>query len=165
MTRARPRGALPPSWRSPGEAPMAFEDFPGSLLAVALAAVQRQVTTPLIAQHDLGMSAWRTLTFVALLEPVSAATIAQRSTLDKALISRAIRELEARGLIVREEGSGATRPLRTTRKGRLLFDDLFAQVQQGQARLIALLPASQRKAVYLALRQWAAKPVEAAGRD
>jgi DNA-binding MarR family transcriptional regulator len=151
--------AVPSSWLAPGEHPLAFEDFPGALLAVALARLHREVTMPLITTQDLGLPEWRTLTFVALNEPISASAIVARSTMDKALVSRAVRALEGRGAIRRAPGPGADRQqaLRTTAAGRRLFNTLFPQAQQRQAQLLQSLSLAERRALYLALRRLAGR--------
>lgn len=149
---------MPASWREPGLShPLSFEDFPGALLAVALSNVHREITMPLITPHGLGLPEWRTLTFVAVHQPISAATIAARSTMDKALISRAVRALEQRRLLRRKPDPAAARQqqLHLTAAGRRLFDTLFPQAQQRQARLLERLSVAEREGLYAALRQLA----------
>jgi DNA-binding MarR family transcriptional regulator len=155
VERRSPSPRVPPSWQKPGVHPLAFEDFPGALLAVALAQVHRDITMPLIVPHGLGLPEWRTLTFVALNEPISASAIVARSTMDKALVSRAVRALEGRGALRRKPGSGVDRQqsLHTTAAGRRLFDTLFPLAQQRQARLLQGLSLAERKALYSALRR------------
>lgn len=149
---------VPPSWLDPNAEPLAFEDFPGRLLTVALGAIHRGITLPLLAPHRIGLSEWRMLTFVALREPISASEIAATTSLDKGLLSRSAQSLAARGLLRRTPmpgGNPRLQALHLTPAGRHLFETLYPEAQRRQAALLAAIEPDARAAAYGALRRFA----------
>ena len=94
-----------------------------------------------IYQRDYGMmpAEWRTM---AILGPASdglqATEIVVRSSMDKVVVSRAVKRMEERGFLTREtnEADGRSYLLRLSEKGRAVYDDLGPKLKAVERKML-----------------------------
>lgn len=100
-------------------------------------------------RFGVGLPEWRTLALLGLHGPMPAARISDLAQVDRGLISRAIRDLEARRLVVRRRHptDGRTQLVSLATKGMQLHDRIAAVVRQRQSYLLARLTPRERKGV------------------
>lgn len=117
-------------------------------------ALRRTVTVPYAEEFGLTVSEWRLLSLVAHARRIAFNELVEQSTSDKALVSRTLKLLEARGLVVLEiEGAGPRK--KTWCSVSALGEDLHRQAlpiaRSRQAAAIRLLPREEREAFFRAL--------------
>ncbi len=98
-------------------------------------------------QFDLALREWRVLALLGKAQPISASALVARSPLDKASVSRAVTNLEERGLVSAEPDpdDGRVRMLRLTRAGERLCERIAPlSVERHRALLSALTPGEQK---------------------
>ena len=85
-------------------------------------------------------------------EPLSASEILQQVTFDKAAVSRALRSLEQRELIVRQSQSQDRRSanVRLTRRGQQIYRQILTQVSAVQLEMLAGLTPAQTDTLFQA---------------
>ncbi len=152
-----PRKATTP-WshieRDPGS--LAVEDFPVTLLVQLGNALRRTVTTPYAEQFGLSESEWRIFTLVINFSPLNMGELVSLSVSDKALVSRSVKALKAKGLIdvVPDPGGHLKRLVCVkTAKGTALHTRIFPLAQRKQAEILAPLNREERDALYHCLRK------------
>lgn len=84
--------------------------------------------------------------------------LAAQTMVTTGAISKRLDRLEAAGLVRRRDSDtdGRARVVALTGPGRRLIDEAFAAHLRNEARLLAALPAAQRKDLERILRAWAA---------
>ncbi|MGH7089223.1 MAG: MarR family winged helix-turn-helix transcriptional regulator [Stellaceae bacterium] len=99
--------------------------------------LSRAVGTVYSDRFGLKTDQWRVLAAVAVWGPIEANEISRRATVDKAAISRAVRALLAKDLLVRSphEQDGRRMLLELTSKGRRTFDTVIQRIAMIQSRL------------------------------
>lgn len=117
-------------------------------------ALRRTVTVRYAEEFGLTVSQWRLLSLVAHARRIAFNELVEQSTSDKALVSRTLKQLEARGLVALEiEGSGPRK--KTWCSVSALGEDLHRQAlpiaRSRQAAAIRLLPPAERAAFFRAL--------------
>ena len=108
---------------------------------------------PLQARHHLSVQHWRILLTLAHRTGATAAEIIARWALQPMSVSRAIRELEQRGLIVRRIRSNDRRSqkLFLTRKGRRVYDTVVPDANARYHDVVDCLPPAERARLARAL--------------
>ena len=149
--------ATPASWLTPSVdgADLEIEVFPSVLMLGAATLYQRNVFRPLVAPYGLGIAEWRVLVSLSRFGAATAAEIANRSWMDKAQISRAVAELEARGYLVREvdEKHAKKRIMSVTPAGHEVYLEIYQLARQRQAEVLRLLTRDERQALFSALNK------------
>jgi len=115
--------------------------------------LQRVSMRSYLEPHGLTIPDWRTLAFVQRYRPVPFAQLAARTSLDKAQLSRTVRSLRERGLIVTEgDAAHAQRVvLDITPSGRRLHARILPEAARMQAMLLSTLPVAAHKVLWRAL--------------
>jgi DNA-binding MarR family transcriptional regulator len=122
-------------------------------LAVLAEDVSRAVAAIYQDRFALSRNEWRVLAGLAQREAATATELGEYSTLDKMQVSRALADMEGRGLIVRAEGRAdrRTKQVKLTAKGRRLFETIVPLVQAREAALLAALTEEQRQVLRAAI--------------
>lgn len=106
------------------------------------------------ARYGLTLLEWRILSFVAAEGPSSAYAIWTEGGLDKAAVSRALKEMQRRGLVAVGSVPGSKRRksiVSLTSPGQRLYDETFAEVLRRHERLLGRLPAAEVRALIATL--------------
>ncbi|MWL91116.1 MULTISPECIES: MarR family winged helix-turn-helix transcriptional regulator [unclassified Cupriavidus] len=146
-------------WSSLDEAGngLTVNDFLTTMLSQLVTALRNSVTEPYATQFDLTVPEWRILALLAADgEAMSFAELVKQSTSDKALVSRTLRLLEDRGLVILEsEGSTPRKRLacKISEQGAALHAQVIPLARRGQASVIRLLSPEERQGLYTGLRK------------
>jgi DNA-binding MarR family transcriptional regulator len=131
---------------SQSEPALILEDFAPYRLAVAAHAVSRALSEVYTKEFGLSIPEWRVLANLGRCGPLNAGELADRSSMDKPKVSRALQRLEARGLVQRTVVSADRRQVRLalTRRGRLQFRQIAALALEWEAKLLGNLSSAER---------------------
>jgi DNA-binding MarR family transcriptional regulator len=131
---------------SQSEPALILEDFAPYRLAVAAHAVSRALSEVYTKEFGLSIPEWRVLANLGRCGPLNAGELADRSSMDKPKVSRALQRLEARGLVQRTVVSPDRRQVRLalTRRGRLQFRQIAALALEWEAKLLGNLSSGER---------------------
>ncbi len=115
-------------------------------LAVAAHAISRALSEVYSREFGISVAEWRVLANLGRFGPLKAGELAERSSLDKPKVTRALQRLEARGLLQRTVLSADRRQVRLalTRRGRLQFRQIAALALDWETNLLAALPPAER---------------------
>ncbi len=115
-------------------------------LAVAAHAISRALSEVYSREFGISVAEWRVLANLGRFGPLKAGELAERSSLDKPKVTRALQRLEARGLLQRTVFSADRRQVRLalTRRGRLQFRQIAALALDWETNLLAALPPAER---------------------
>ena len=104
-------------------------------------------------RHHLSVHQWRILLTLAHHPGATAVDIIARWALQPMSVSRAIRELEQRGLIIRRIGPNDRRSqsLFLTRKGRRVYDTVVPDANSRYHEIVDCLPPAERARLARAL--------------
>ena len=140
------RGAEPAGSHRPSAQPDSAADNILALVHVFSNLIGRAFYGPLEARYRLTVQQWRTLLTLAQHPGATAADIIARWALQPMGVSRAIRELEQRGLIVRRIGSSDRRSheLFLTRKGRRIYDAVVPDANARYHEIVDCLAPADR---------------------
>ncbi|MEM7068618.1 MAG: MarR family winged helix-turn-helix transcriptional regulator [Pseudomonadota bacterium] len=130
-----------------------LEDVPQgvSLLAVASFRLARSLKTELtrgIAQgDDIGLVYWRVLLGLSLVENATQKELVEFTRTEQAQLSRALKEMEKRGLIAAEkhEHDGRTKIFTATGYGRLKFSERLPQATRITSAIDAALDHEEQR--------------------
>ncbi|MDM0048666.1 MarR family winged helix-turn-helix transcriptional regulator [Variovorax sp. J22R115] len=117
-------------------------------------ALRRTITLPYADQFGLSVSEWRVLSLVAHSERLAFSDLVKQSTSDKALVSRTLKLLEARGLVeLQAEGNTPRKKVycAVTAAGKALHAEAIPIARRRQAAAIRVLTPDERDAMYRAL--------------
>jgi DNA-binding MarR family transcriptional regulator len=108
---------------------------------------------PLEVRHRLSVQQWRILLTLAHHPGATAVEIIARWALQPMSVSRAVRELEQRGLIVRRVGSSDRRSqkLLLTRRGQRVYDAVVPDANARYHDIVNCLPPAERARLARAL--------------
>lgn len=134
---------------------LAMENFLTLKLRRLGNAGQRVVTTRYLEPFGLKPTEWRTLAALADFAPLPFSRLVEITGSDKALLSRALRQLYDRGLASssRTSQNGRRVVCDITPAGRELFNNILPIAQQWQAELLAVLSDQERFHLYRALQK------------
>lgn len=116
-------------------------------------------------QHDLNIGAWRVLAHLAEAEPLSAKDISERTVMNQFRVTRAIAQLEKKGLVDRNFDKRDRRriELRLTQAGRAVHADVLPHVISGLSELYSVLTPEEHEAFVNALTKLEKRSIELFG--
>ena len=122
-----------------------IRDLVAFRVAMLAAANDRVGQGWLKADHDLSLREWRVLGIIAALEPVKFGEVVRGLQLDKGQLSRLVKALVDRGLVLNEVDAEDQRVSRLTLSpaGRELHSVLPAQALEGNDRVLAALSPAE----------------------
>ena len=134
---------------SQAEPGLILETFVPYRLAVVAHTVSRALSGIYTREFGLSIPEWRVLANLGRFGPLNAGELAERSSMDKPKVTRALQRLEARGLTQRSVVSSDRRQVRLTltRRGRLMFRQIAALALEWETELLGALEPSERKAL------------------
>lgn len=124
-----------------------LEHFLPYRLSVLANQVSQGIARTYSERFGLSITEWRVIAILGRFEDIPAATVAERSAMDKVAISRAVRRLLELKLIRRHQGREDRRakPLTLTAAGRRVYAAIAPAALDFEARLLdALTPAERR---------------------
>lgn len=132
-----------------------LESLPSFLLVRVLSAIQKKVTRHYLEAHGLSNPDWRVLGFVHRYGSVKSSLLTERTSLDKAQVSRTVRKLEEQRLlrIAAEPGHARRTVLDLTAAGRKVYGRILPEAARAQQQLMLALEPQERLALYGALRR------------
>lgn len=141
---------------------MQLQRFLPYRLAVLAEAVSRATAAVYRSRFELSRDEWRLLAALGETGRIQAAEAAQLTTLDKMQASRALRSLEARGLVARETDASDRRHVlvHLLPPGRALLRQLVPLVLAREDWLLAALDADERAVLDRALDKLLARARE-----
>jgi DNA-binding MarR family transcriptional regulator len=115
-------------------------------LAVLAAEVSRGLATVYEKRFDISIAEWRIIANLGRAGPLEAGTLAERSTLDKPKVTRALQRLERRGLVARRIPRDDRRRavLALTPKGAELHAEIASLALAWEQHLLRGLTAEER---------------------
>lgn len=118
-------------------------------------ALQRLSAREYLDPQGLTVSDWRVLALVRSCGPVQFAEVAQRSSLDKAQVSRTVKNLRERGLLQAEgDAEHAQRiVLSVTPAGKRAHAQVLPRAAKAQAQLLRTLAPADREALWRCVHQ------------
>ncbi len=139
--RGQPRGVA--------DAPMDLQKFFPYRLAILAENVSLAVAEIYAVRFSLTRWEWRVLAALGGSTGIAARDIGRITTLDKMQVSRAMRALEARGVVTRSEAPGDKRQrmVRLTPEGRALYREIVPLARDREAAILAVLAPAERQAL------------------
>jgi DNA-binding MarR family transcriptional regulator len=118
-------------------------------LSILQLAVSRSLARIYATRFDLSRYEWRALAVLAQEAPLTAVEIAERTSMDKVQVSRAVARLIAAGRVARETDPKDRRraPLRPTAKGRALYRRIVPLAKARERELTNALTPAERRAL------------------
>ncbi len=116
------------------------------LVRIYYRAVSEAVSKVYTEKFGLSVSEWRTMAVLGLHNSMSASEIVCQSSMDKVVVSRAIKGLQAKGFLKRDiDGDDRRRAaLRLTLEGRNTFGILVPKVKQAEENCLRQLSPDER---------------------
>lgn len=126
-----------------------LEDFLPFRLTVLAQEVSERLSNIYTERFGIDIPQWRVLANLASRGEATAQEIVRITHNHKSTISRAVQELEDRGLIARDVSSADKRAyaLRLTGEGKRLFRRLLPLVLEFEKKLLASIPAGDARAL------------------
>ncbi len=128
-------------------APLLLEDFLPYRLAVLTHAVSRALAEVYGDRFGLSIPEWRIVANLGGFGPLYPGVLAERSSMDKPKVTRALQRLQASGLVTRTIDRADRRQARIalTRKGTQVFREVAALAAAWERDFLAPLSDSDRK--------------------
>jgi DNA-binding MarR family transcriptional regulator len=132
-----------------------LREFPSFLLLRLGTAIQRSVMPQYTRQVGLSLPEWRLLPLLARVSPLQLSALTSLSTLDKALVSRAVRLLSGKGLatVMPDPAHGRRLVIAITPAGQALHDKVLPDARKRQIALLSVLDAEERSTLYRAINK------------
>ncbi|WP_323762734.1 MarR family winged helix-turn-helix transcriptional regulator [Maricaulis sp.] len=131
----------------PTETPpaLSLHDYLPYRLAVTSNQVSRVVAHAYQARFGLTVWEWRVIALLGEKEPMTAQALSDIAAMDKVSVSRAVKALVGRGLVVRAERAAdrRSRDLRLTDTGRTLYRDITPVALGAEADVLDGLDAAE----------------------
>ncbi len=126
-----------------------LERFLPYRLSVLAGDVSRALSQIYAREFGLSVPEWRILANLGRFGPLNAGDLAERSSLDKPKVTRALQKLEARQLVQRAVDARDRRQVRLslTRRGRSMLGEIAALALDWERRLLAGLEADDQAAL------------------
>jgi DNA-binding MarR family transcriptional regulator len=134
---------------SEAEASLVLEEFLPYRLAVLAHTMSRELSGVYGERFGLSIPEWRILANLGRFGPLYAGELAERSSMDKPKVTRALQRLEAGGLLRRAIDAEDRRQVRLalTRRGQSVFREIAALALDWERQFLAPLADSERKAL------------------
>ena len=118
-------------------------------LSILQLAVSRSLALIYGTRFDLSRHEWRALAVLCQEAPLTAMEIAERTSMDKVQVSRAIAKLIAAGRVTRGSDPNDRRraPLRPTAEGRAVYRGIVPLVKARERELTSALTPSEARAL------------------
>lgn len=116
------------------------ENFTPRLLALLSNALVWRESHELRRRFNLGTNDWRVLSALAIRPGASATEVCDFIGVNKAVISKSVNTLTARGLVALIDGPRGSRPIYLTRAGAQMHEDMLPVSVEGQDIILAGLP-------------------------
>ncbi len=132
-----------------GGASLLLEQFLPYRLAVLAHTMSRELSGVYGERFGLSIPEWRILANLGRFGPLYAGELAERSSMDKPKVTRALQRLEAAGLLRRAIDADDRRQVRLalTRRGQSMFREIAALALDWERQFLAPLAGSERKAL------------------
>jgi DNA-binding MarR family transcriptional regulator len=129
-----------------GEATLALEHFLPYRLAVLAHKMSRELSGVYDERFGLSIPEWRILANLGRFGPLYAGELAERSSMDKPKVTRALQRLEVGGLVQRAVDADDRRQVRLalTRRGRSVFREIAALALDWEQQFLAPLSETER---------------------
>lgn len=130
--------------------------FMTTLMSQAGNALRRTLTVSYASQFGLTVSEWRLLSLIGHAQRLAFSDLVVQSTSDKALVSRTLKPMEARGLVeLQPEGNTPRKKLycQITEQGMALYRQAMPTAQAAQAAAIRSLSREERDIMFRALHR------------
>ncbi|KAB2912208.1 MAG: MarR family transcriptional regulator [Hyphomicrobiaceae bacterium] len=126
---------------------LVLEEFLPYRLSVLAHKVSRELSAVYGERLGLSIPEWRILANLGRFGPLYAGELAERSSMDKPKVTRALQRLEAGGLVQRAVDARDRRQVRLdlTRRGRAAFREVAALALDWEAKFLAPLADSERR--------------------
>jgi len=136
MTRSRDRDT---------DSPLRLQEYLPYRLAVTSNLVSRLVARAYQDQFGVTIWEWRVIAILGEGVPMTAQAISDSAAMDKVSVSRAVRTLEARGLVERENNVAdrRSRLLHLTADGRRIYDEITPVALDQEAALLTEFSARE----------------------
>jgi DNA-binding MarR family transcriptional regulator len=134
---------------------LALDDYPSTMLMRLAQGIQTEISATYARAHGLSVSEWRMLARLNAQGAMQLGEFCRALAMDKAYVSRLIRSLQPRGLIVvhADPAHGRRLILDITAKGRALARRVLPQARAAQHALLQVLEPDERAGLYRALRK------------
>jgi DNA-binding MarR family transcriptional regulator len=131
------------------EASLLLENFLPYRLAVLAHTMSRELSGVYGERFGLSIPEWRILANLGRFGPLYAGELAERSSMDKPKVTRALQRLEAGGLLRRAIDADDRRQVRLslTRRGQSIFREIAALALDWERQFLAPLALAERKAL------------------
>ncbi|MDX2205110.1 MAG: MarR family transcriptional regulator [Hyphomicrobiaceae bacterium] len=130
-----------------GAGMLELERFLPYRLAVLAGEVSRALSQIYTREFGLSIPEWRIVANLGRFGPLNAGDLAQRSSLDKPKVTRALQKLEARGLVVRSVEARDRRQVRLSlsRRGRSMLGQIAGLALDWEKELVSVLSHGDRE--------------------
>lgn len=130
--------------------PLGLQGFLTFRLSRLNQALNSQVTEVLAHHAQIGLSEWRVLSVIASGDAKTARDVTTLTGLDPAMISRALKQLEERGLVcsLRDTTDRRARLVSLTKEGISLFDSVLPIMRKRQEALLGSLAPHEQEQVF-----------------
>ena len=154
--------ALPTStdrpWLKPGAEgeQLGISDFLTTLFAQTSRVLRKAITVPYASAFDLSVSEWRILAILGEAKSLPFGEIVERSTADKGLVSRTLRILSERGLVLvsqRKPGKKTPQTWHLSAKGKALYDQVIPIARSRQAAMLRVLSVQERTILFSSIHK------------
>lgn len=135
---------------------LAVGDFITTMFSHTANGLRRTITVPYADAADLTVSEWRMLSVLAHAGSMPFTELVLQAVADKAQVSRSMRLLEGRGLVLMKADDPSTKRKLTcyiTKKGQKLYEEVMPIAQRTQAEMILSLTPQERHTLYVVLRK------------
>ena len=135
---------------------LTVDDFITTLTSRLVRVLRRTITVPYAEKYGMTVPEWRILSVLAHAGTLPFGELVVLSTADKALVSRTLRQLEARDLVsIVAVGNSPRKKLicTVTPEGQALYDKVMPIARQRQAAVIRELTPEERCVVFHALKK------------
>ena len=145
-------------WKTlgPDGADLGVDDFLTTVVVRLGTVLKKAVTQSYVEGMGLTQAQWRILSVLAEAPSMQMTDLVSAAVVDKALVSRILRQLESQELVVLEGDPLAPRKgllCKLSRKGRRLYDKAITEVRRRQAAMILELDPHEREVTYIALKK------------
>ena len=124
-----------------------LEEFLPYRLAVLAHKTSRELSGVYGERFGLSIPEWRILANLGRFGPLYAGELAERSSMDKPKVTRALQRLEAAGIVQRAVDAEDRRQVRLalTRRGRSMFSEIAALALDWEKRFLSPLSEAERR--------------------
>jgi len=126
---------------------LALEEFLPYRLAVLAHKTSRELSGVYGERFGLSIPEWRILANLGRFGPLYAGELAERSSMDKPKVTRALQRLETAGIVQRAVDAEDRRQVRLalTRRGRAMFREIAALALDWEKQFLAPLSEAERR--------------------